>query len=96
MLTHIISDTGKPCTDPNPSEGQHVQSPADTYSCVNNQAYYLVTASGSETDSGGGFSNGPITFNNFEAPPGLDTLDGTRWGGLTREDLTAGYAIPSL
>jgi len=53
--------------------------------------YYLVNPEGSAEDCSG--SDGTATTctdNHFSAPPGIDTLDGSRFGGIKVSDLITG------
>ena len=86
-------DSGKPCTDPNPVDSRYITSgiASETYSCVNGNAYYLVTASGPVTSGGGIVSPLPTSYNTFSVLPGLDSIDGKNWGGISRDDLIAAY-----
>lgn len=65
-----------------------------TGGCYNGKQYYLVYPSGGSTvcsDScSGAHCQELCKSNTFSAPPGLDTLDGSRWGGVTITDLIAG------
>jgi hypothetical protein len=57
-----------------------------TFSCVGNKLYYLATPAGDaeQCDEAG------CERNLFSAPPGIEFLDGTSFGGIRYTDLIAG------
>ena len=67
--------------------------------CYNNQAYYLFNVAGGpcndlkERETGPGIL--PCPNKVLSELPGVGTMDGTAWGGVTRDDLAIRY-IPSL
>lgn len=66
-----------------------------TGACVDGRSYYLVYPDGdSETCHCEHYDGGPCqkvcVDSKFSAPPGLDSLDGTVFGGITKEDLIKG------
>lgn len=88
----FVLDSGFDCgtTDP---EGTYISSDDmhSTFGCVNGKLYYLVYPKGDATtgcNTGSPFDN--CVNNKFTAPPGLDALDGSRFGGVTRDDLITG------
>ena len=68
------SDSGKSCDTPNPVDSKFITGgiAADTFSCVNGNAYYLVTATGPVANTGGNIIGlAPISYNTFTALPGI-------------------------
>ncbi|KAK3936951.1 hypothetical protein QBC46DRAFT_461157 [Diplogelasinospora grovesii] len=64
-----------------------------TWGCYNDKLYYLATPSGDAESCPTGSCDGcePVcTDNFFSAPPGLDSLDGTTFGGIPVSDLIQG------
>jgi hypothetical protein len=62
-----------------------------TAACYNGKLYYLVNVDGSAqtcTTSDKGITQ--CVDNHFSAPPGIDTLDGARFGGVKVSDLVTG------
>ena len=69
--------------------------------CYNNQAYYLFDVAGGpcndlkERGTGPGILPCPNTV--LSELPGIKTMDGTAWGGVTRDNLAIRYDLsPSL
>jgi hypothetical protein len=66
---------------------------SQTAGCYNGKQYYLVYPSGGATVCSENCEPHCTTDcvpNTFSAPPGIGTLDGSRWGGVTVTDLIAG------
>jgi hypothetical protein len=66
---------------------------SNTGGCYNGKQYYLVYPSGGSTvctENCTPHCQTECQPNTFSAPPGLDTLDGSRWGGLTIDQLITG------
>ena len=65
--------------------------------CYNNQAYYLFNVAGGpcidlkERETGPGILPCPNKF--LSELPGVGTMDGTAWGGVTRDDLAIRYGF---
>jgi hypothetical protein len=97
--THaFIIDSGYACGTTDPI-GQYMDADTmhKTWACnpSNNQLYYLAWPSGDAEDcsvTGGGDSGSGTSCsdNLFSAPPGIDSLDGTQFGGITVSDLVIG------
>jgi len=62
--------------------------------CYKDRMYFLLAASGEERDCtlvpGGGPGSWDCISNKFSLPPGLKTMDGKAWAGLTKEELVQG------
>ncbi|KPM45713.1 hypothetical protein AK830_g824 [Neonectria ditissima] len=78
--------TGKPCSE---TGADHVPKGA-THWCITNEGqeegFYLMGTFGSSTC----VFEDPFTgykCYDYKAPPGVDELDGTKWGGVTQEDI---------
>jgi GH18 family chitinase len=95
--THaFVIDSGYSCDENNPL-GEYLEDDtmAATWGCVDDKLYYLVNPEG---DASGckchyydnGHCENVCSNNKFSAPPGLDSLDGTDFGGITKEDLITG------
>lgn len=89
--TAFIMDSGFDCGTVDPM-GEYLDQDTQhkTAGCYNGKLYYLAYPSGvAEYCTGGG---GAVTCrdNKFSAPPGIDTLDGTRFGGVKVSDLITG------
>jgi hypothetical protein len=84
----FIIDSGYDCgiTDPL-SEYLSPDTMHATYGCVNNKLYYLASPTGPATDCD---DSGNCSPNQFSAPPGINWLDGTSFGGVTVLDLITG------
>lgn len=88
----FVLDSGYDCGVVDP-EGKYLDKDTmhKTAGCYNGKLYYLVQVSGDyqtcSTSQGGGTT---CTENKFSAPPGIDTLDGQRFGGVTVADLVTG------
>ena len=64
-----------------------------TWSCVDDKLYYLVAPDGDASTcllGGDGLGAAPCYATDWSAPVGLATMDGTAWGGVTRDDFIAG------
>ena len=88
----FILDSGYDCgtTDPE-SEYLSDDTMHKTYGCYNNKLYYLVYPKGEAQDCSSCEGCAvTCTDNDFSAPPGIDTLDGTRFGGVKVSDLISG------
>ena len=65
--------------------------------CYNNQAYYLFNVAGGpcndlkERETGPGIL--PCPDKVLSELPGVGTMDGTAWGGVTRDDLAIRYVL---
>ena len=71
-----------------------------TFICYNNIIYYLVGASGlvGDCQATGGLPMDLTQCPQEIAPsllklPGEDELDGTQWGGITKDDFIIGYVV---
>jgi hypothetical protein len=93
----FVVDSGYDCSAQDPmtkyisTDNQH-----KSYGCYNNKLYYLVypkedTSSTCSCGTDGGIGcHAGCTDNLFSLPPGLDTLDGSRWNGVKVSDIIAG------
>jgi hypothetical protein len=64
-----------------------------TYACYTSAMYYLVYPGGDSETCETGSCDGclPVcTSTSFSAPPGLDKLDGSAYGGITLQALITG------
>jgi len=87
----FVLDSGYPCSAQNPlSQYMTAATQEATYTCYNNNLYYLVYPDGEwsscTTGSDGTCQGGSY----FTAPPGLSTFSSSTWGGLTLADITEG------
>ncbi|KAH8649335.1 hypothetical protein BX600DRAFT_388677 [Xylariales sp. PMI_506] len=90
----FILDSGYDCGTIDP-EGDYLSTDTmhATAGCYdgNGKLYYLVYPKGDAEDCDGGDGTATsCTDNSFSAPPGIDTLDGTRFGGVSVTDLIVG------
>ena len=92
MLTHL-SDVGQPCGTKHPIQ-EYVKNIAgeQAYVCYDNKIYYLMSVTTGAGDSltcldGEAAVCSPATFPTL---PGIDQLDGQKWGGVTKDDFLAG------
>lgn len=82
----FIVDSGYACGTVDPlSQYMSTDTMHATAGCYNGQLYYLASLSGSSESCAE-----ECTPNLFSAPPGLDSLDGQSWGGVTLSDLITG------
>lgn len=85
----FVLDTGMAC-GASGADGGYVQDIGATGGCYNGNQYYVVYPSGSSRNCVDGELGASCSDNSFSTPPGLSTLDGTRFGGVTLDDLIAG------
>jgi hypothetical protein len=84
----FVIDSGYPCSAQNPlTQYMTAATQEATFSCFNNNLYYLVYPQGSWSDCS---VDDPSQCTYFTPPPGLDSLGGLNWGGITRDDLIRG------
>jgi len=92
----FVMDTGYDCGTIDPMTGIISEDDMQTtHGCYNNKLYYVVYPDGDSKKkitncSGQGPCQTTYVNNTFSAPPGIDTIDGTRWGGLTVDTIVAG------
>ncbi|KAL1853192.1 hypothetical protein VTK73DRAFT_9058 [Phialemonium thermophilum] len=92
----FVMDTGYACGTINPmSDYLGDADAAATYVChaPTNKMYYLVSVRGSAQNCNCGVScttGHACLENKFVTPPGLEHLDGSSYGGVTRDDLVYG------
>ncbi|KAK3500592.1 hypothetical protein B0T13DRAFT_535440 [Neurospora crassa] len=89
--TAFIMDSGFDCGTVDPM-GEYLDKDTQhkTAGCYNGKLYYLAYPSGPAEDCSGGDEAVVCRPNTFSAPPGIDTLDGTRFGGVKVSDLITG------
>lgn len=99
----FIIDTGYDCSDTYPSYFHDYvsESTAEAVSvCYNDNLYYLVDARACQKDCSGvsGQGSSVCTPTKFSEPFGIDSMDGSQWGGVTVENLTISYVhtLPRL
>lgn len=92
-LHPFVIDTGYDCSDTYPKYF-HDYIAEDTANsmavCIDDSLYYLVDAVACQKDCGGQVYNQGSTYcvpTKFSAPVGIDTLDGSNWGGITVTNL---------
>jgi hypothetical protein len=91
--THaFILDSGYDCGTIDPeSDYLDTGTMHDTAGCYSGKLYYVVYPSGGALDCSGSDGNaGACVDQKFSTPPGITTLDGTRFGGVTVSDLIVG------
>ncbi|KAH8881787.1 glycoside hydrolase [Thozetella sp. PMI_491] len=92
----FILTTGAACGTTNPLPDYVDDGEGNTaWACAEDGLlYYIMGAPGDDPfycyDSGDGQGVGPCYTDTFHPPPGVETLDGKNWGGVTREDLVVG------
>jgi hypothetical protein len=88
----FVLDSGYDCGVINPEhEYLDTDTMHKTAGCYNGKLYYLVDAHGEAVTCNGGDGTGTACQDNdFSAPPGIETLDGSRFGGVTVSDLITG------
>lgn len=97
----FVMDTGYDCSDTYPDYFHDYISEdvaKATAVCYNDNLYYLVDARDCQRDCLGAHEPGTeyCTPIGFSQPFGIDSMDGTQWGGITIENLTISYVSPSL
>ncbi len=81
-------DSGFPCGTIDPvSQYLDADTMHNTWACYEDKLYYLCYPDG-DIDSCDGDAD--CTSHHFSAPPGIETLDGNNWGGITLENLIQG------
>ena len=91
-VTPFIMNSNKPCSAKNPfPKYMSNQVGEETYVCVDNTLYYLLSATGKSHDCIIGIGAESCTNNEFSTPPGLTSLDGKAYGGVTKDELVNGY-----
>lgn len=86
----FVIDSGYPCSAQNPLGDYMTNATQEsTYTCYNDKLYYLVYPDGTE-DGCSDDHTAKCTHKLFTAPPGLDTLGSSRWGGITLSELIEG------
>ncbi|KAK8139989.1 hypothetical protein PG984_000055 [Apiospora sp. TS-2023a] len=88
----FVLDSGYDCGVIDPmSRYLSVDAQHATAGCFQGKLYYLVDPNGeAHTCNGGDGAAVSCEDSTFSVPPGLDTLDGSRFGGVRRDDLIAG------
>ncbi|KAJ8099510.1 hypothetical protein POJ06DRAFT_257166 [Lipomyces tetrasporus] len=88
----VVLTSGAACGTQNPLEEFISVSDGDaTYICYNNEIYYLVGAIGlAQTCVDSNVVGLRCTNHDFTLLAGEDKLDGTAWGGVTKEDFIIG------
>ncbi|KAK3934563.1 putative glycoside hydrolase [Diplogelasinospora grovesii] len=88
----FILDSGYDCGTVDPESGYlNTDTMHKTAGCYNGKLYYLVNPDGdAQSCSGGDGVAVSCSDNDFSAPPGIDALDGSRFGGVTVSDLITG------
>jgi hypothetical protein len=89
----VVIDTGYDCSDTYPSyfHDYIAEDTANTMAvCYNNALYYLLDARYCNIDCSGVHGVGSTTCapTKFFVPFGIDSMDGTNWGGVTIDNLT--------
>jgi hypothetical protein len=84
----FIIDSGYSCGTVDPL-GQYLTPDTmhATWACYNDKLYYLAAAVGAAEDCN---DSGACSPNQFSAPPGIGSLDGKAFGGVTVSDLVTG------
>lgn len=89
-----FSDSGAQCGTKDPVDKKYLvaETGDKAWSCVDDKIYYLLTATGRTSDCWiqGNNGAGHCTYHTFGLPPGAESLDGDKWGGLTRDDVITG------
>jgi hypothetical protein len=88
----VVIDTGYDCSDTYPSyfHDYIAKDVANTMAvCYNDALYYLLDARSCNIDCSGvhGAESTACTPTKFFQPFGVDSLDGTNWGGITIDNL---------
>lgn len=87
----VVLDSGYPCGTTDPL-GDYLS--PDTmhavWGCHQNKLYYLATPKGDAESCPASDEDSHCSGNFFSAPPGLDSLDGTRFGGVNVSMLIQG------
>lgn len=91
-LHPFVMDTGYDCSDTYPKYFHDYISEDTANSmavCIDDSLYYLVDAVACNTDCSGvhGVGSTVCSPTKFSAPVGIDTLDGSNWGGITITNL---------
>ncbi|KAH6616808.1 hypothetical protein C7974DRAFT_475193 [Boeremia exigua] len=92
----FVVDSGYDCSEDKPLDKYLDDETMEaTGACVDNKRYYLVYPKGdSTTCTCTVYDHGPCQTTcvntKFSAPPGIDTLDGALWSGISKEDLIKG------
>ncbi|KGQ05404.1 Killer toxin subunits alpha/beta [Beauveria bassiana D1-5] len=89
----VVLDTGYACGKVDPIKGYMTPDTMHkTYACVDNKMYYLGSAKGDAQYCYKPAVGCPDVCRDekFTAPPGLDSLDKTSFGGVTLQDLVEG------
>ncbi|ERS97228.1 hypothetical protein HMPREF1624_06559 [Sporothrix schenckii ATCC 58251] len=85
----FVLDAGDDCSKPSAYD-YYVDSSIQekTMACIDDHLYFLVYPKGVAREYCYPKFNCP--YNKFSAPPGIDDLDGTAWGGITVTDIING------
>ncbi|ERS96164.1 hypothetical protein HMPREF1624_07700 [Sporothrix schenckii ATCC 58251] len=85
----FVLDTGADCSNLN-VVSQYVDDSIQKQAmgCIDNHLYFLVYPDGPSSDSCP--ADGSCYDNSFSLPDGVDQMDGTKWGGVTVNDLIQG------
>jgi len=97
-MSDSVLDSGMSCDgaggDWGQNEGKFLSGVKDSgMACHGGRAYYLVGAKGS--CHGGSPFEDPDTNDRdpFSALPGVTSMDGKAWGGISREDIVFGFVL---
>ncbi len=90
----FVLDMREPCGRQGPDDGADIASDdkSASFACVNDNLYYLAAADGDVKTcaSCARAICAVCNRNSFSGLPGVKTLDGNSWGGLTLKDIIAG------
>lgn len=84
----FILDTKLGCSGGDLSDA-HLPDDAAT-ACYNDKLYAVAYPDGDADSCSAVMGNSVCQYATFKKPDGIDDLDGTRWGGVTVEDLVVG------
>ena len=97
-IAPFVLDSGFDCSAVNPLPKYMSDSTGDaSYTCYENKLYYLLSPTGRAQNCDivpCGIST--CTDNFFSLPPGITALDGTAYGGVTRDMFIIGYVPLAL